>query len=222
MKFFGLYFIFVCGLVSCKDSHFLSMGRDLATTGVGCEHSYKTFNCVKYVSNYDGDTVTVNIPGLNEMFGTEMDIRVLGVDTPEVRPAKCGKAKAKKYNSLKECEEQRVCEVELGKEVKTFVAEQFQLSSNIQLAKVFKGKYFRVVADVIIEGESLSLLLLKKGFAIPYSGGTKPQINWCSTLEVESYIQENWGSLDEAMDRASRTKPWGLRPSKKSNTISPI
>ena len=30
-----------------------------------CDHTDTRFNCVKYVSNYDGDTITIDIPNIH-------------------------------------------------------------------------------------------------------------------------------------------------------------
>jgi len=40
-----------------------------------------------------------------------------------------------------------------------------------------RGKYFRILADVEADNINLADLLLKKGLAVPYNGGTK--IDWC-------------------------------------------
>jgi len=37
-----------------------------------------------------------------------------------------------------------------------------------------------ILADVIVDGENLSDLLIKKGLGIPYEGGTKP--NWTTVM----------------------------------------
>jgi len=40
-----------------------------------------------------------------------------------------------------------------------------------------RDKYFRVLADVMIDGKNLTDLLIKKGLGKPYDGGTKS--SWC-------------------------------------------
>ena len=52
---------------------------------VDCIHDEKTFRCVQYVRNYDADTITFNIPKTHPLLGKEANIRVFGVDTPEIR-----------------------------------------------------------------------------------------------------------------------------------------
>ena len=43
----------------------------------------------------------------------------------------------------------------------------------IELRDIKHGKYFKIVADVFIDSISLGNMLIKKGFAVPYDGGTK-------------------------------------------------
>jgi micrococcal nuclease len=44
-----------------------------------------------------------------------------------------------------------------------------------------RGKYFRIAADVIVGGESLSGLLVDAGMAIRYDGGKKTP-KWCDPI----------------------------------------
>jgi endonuclease YncB( thermonuclease family) len=38
-----------------------------------------------------------------------------------------------------------------------------------------RGKYFRIVADVFVDGSNLGQELIERGLAKPYDGGTKPK-----------------------------------------------
>jgi micrococcal nuclease len=133
-----------------------------------CVHTATSFDCVEYVSNYDADTITFNVPGLHPILGEKMKVRVKGVDTPEIRTKdKCEKQKAK--------------------EAKAYVQGLLVKARKIRLTEIKRGKYFRVVAKVMIDGVDLSQLLLSKGHAYAYDGGTKDSINWClSKREIAS------------------------------------
>jgi micrococcal nuclease len=48
-----------------------------------------------YIRNYDGDTITFNLPGLHPIIGEKISIRVNDIDTPEIR----GKCEKEKYNA---------------------------------------------------------------------------------------------------------------------------
>lgn len=52
-------------------------------------------------------------------------------------------------------------------------------ASHIVLHRSTRGKYFRIVADIIYDGKSLSGYLLDNGLAVRYDGGTKPHVDWC-------------------------------------------
>ena len=43
-----------------------------------------------YVRNYDGDTITFNLPGLHPIIGEKINIRINDIDTPEIK-GKCEK-----------------------------------------------------------------------------------------------------------------------------------
>lgn len=43
-----------------------------------CEHDENNLRCVKYVRNYDADTVTFNIPKVHPLLGKKVNIRVSG------------------------------------------------------------------------------------------------------------------------------------------------
>jgi len=47
----------------------------------------------------------------------------------------------------------------------------------IELRNMQRGKYFRIVADVFLDDQSLADALVKKGLARPYDGGRKGK--WC-------------------------------------------
>lgn len=127
-----------------------------------CGHSSNAFRCVKYVKNYDADTITFNIPNVHPLFGKKISIRVLGVDTPEMRT-------------------KNKCEKEKAKNAKKLVRSILKHAKRIDLINLKRGKYFRVVADVIIDGKSLTHYLLKNGLAYSYDGGKKRKIDWCKS-----------------------------------------
>ena len=112
-----------------------------------------------YVRNYDGDTITFNLPGLHPIIGDEISIRINGIDTPEIR----GKCEKEKYDA---------------KETKEMVADVLKDAEQIVLKNMKRGKYFRVAADVIVDGDNLAYLLVKAGIAVRYDGGKKTH-KWC-------------------------------------------
>ena len=121
------------------------------------------FRCVQYIRNYDGDTITFHIPNVHEILET-MSIRVRGIDTPELRS-------------------QDECERELAYRAKERVQYIMSKARRIELRNAQPGKYFRIVANVIVNGRYLSRRLIKEEFAIPYDGGSKTPVDWCQFLK---------------------------------------
>ena len=112
-----------------------------------------------YVRNYDGDTITLHLPGLHPIIGDKISIRVNGIDTPEIR----GKCDKEKYDA---------------KQAKVMVADILKDAERITLKNMERGKYFRIAADVFVDGENLADMLIEAGVAVRYGGGKKVH-KWC-------------------------------------------
>ncbi len=110
----------------------------------------------RVVSVYDGDTLTVDAepwPGLT----ARTSVRVAGVDTPEIR----GKCQSEK---------------DLAVRARDFV--RGTVGAQVQLTNVRLGKYAgRVVADVWVNEQKLSDLLIAENLGRPYHGGRRK--GWC-------------------------------------------
>ena len=121
--------------------------------------SFGDYEGAIYVRNYDGDTITFNLPGLHPIIGEKISIRVNGIDTPEIK----GKCEKEKYDA---------------QQAKEMVADILKDAEQITLKNMERGKYFRIAADVFVDGENLSEVLVGAGMAIRYSGGKKT-FDWC-------------------------------------------
>ena len=112
------------------------------------------FDNVSLISVYDGDTFYVDIPSCNiEVFCKYISVRVRRVDCPEM---KGGTAETKAR----------------AKQAKEY-SERFLKSGKILLYNCGRDKYFRLLCDVDVNGESLGKELIKAGHAVLYDGGTK-------------------------------------------------
>jgi micrococcal nuclease len=109
-------------------------------------------------SIYDGDSFRVNINGWPDIIGKGIPIRVLGVDAPEMR----GKCEAEKI---------------LARQAKQHTVALLRSGKMIELKNTQRGKYFRILANVIIDGMSLADSLIKNGLARRYDGGKRG--GWC-------------------------------------------
>lgn len=155
LRFIFIFFVF-------NKSH----GEDL------CSHTENSFRCVKYLSNYDADTIKFHIPKTHPLFGDKINIRVKGVDTPEIR-------------TNDECEKYH------ARTAKRLVENLLKNAKRIDLNNIQRGKYFRVVADINLDGKSLKEYLLKNNLAYEYDGGQKNKINWCKKIKSRSTASEN-------------------------------
>ncbi len=99
--------------------------------------SYGDIENAQYVRNYDGDTITFNLPGLHPIIGDKISIRVNGIDTPEIR----GQCVKERYDA---------------KQAKEMVVDILKDAEQIVLKNMERGKYFRIAADVFVDGENLA------------------------------------------------------------------
>ena len=107
---------------------------------------------------FDGDSFRADINGWPDIIGKSVPIRILGIDTPEMR----GKCEAEKI---------------LARQAKQHTVALLRSGKVIELKNTRRGKYFRILANVIIDGESLADSLLKNGLARLYDGGRR--VGWC-------------------------------------------
>ena len=112
------------------------------------------FHDVEWVRCYDGDTCTFTIPNVHPLLGEKIGVRLDRIDAPEVR-TRCKAEKAAGY------------------EARDALVERLRHATEIELRGVKRGKYFRLVAEVIADGENMSDLLLERGLARSYDGGKR-------------------------------------------------
>ena len=119
----------------------------------------KDIKLQEIISVYDGDTVTANISSIYKELEIMMPIRLKGIDTPEIR-GKCHK------------------EIILAMKAKSFLMARIKRGNSFELKNVTKGKYFRIVGTLYIDGIDVNQELIKAGLARRYNGQTK-RMGWC-------------------------------------------
>lgn len=133
---------------------------------VPCIHTKESFQCVKYLYNYDGDTITVEIPNVHPFLGHHASVRIKDIDTPEIK----GNAP---------------CEKEAARIAKRLVENQLKNAKRIDLEGIEKEKYGRILATVKYDTKKdLKDILIKNNLAYPYEGGKKETIDWCKKLNL--------------------------------------
>ena len=143
---------------------------------------------------YDGDTlqdVRIEIldmrekvpagelwPGVfltpQETIEIQTDIRLNGIDTPEKRPLK------KKRDGTLRSEEGRSNEKYAAAQSRLALLKLLQANElEFVVSNPIIGKYAgRIVAAVNVDGINAGQFLIKNGYALPYDGGKKTELDW--------------------------------------------
>ncbi len=113
----------------------------------------------KVVKIVDGDTFTIKVDFLPEELGDRINIRILGIDTPEMR-GRC------------------IDEVMKAKEAKNYLA---KIVKDNDYRVIIKGrdKYFRLIGDLKIGDKYVSKMMIDGGYAVSYNGKIHKQ-SWCN------------------------------------------
>ena len=123
--------------------------------GIAADKTYGSVIVTKVVSVYDGDTFKVDIDSWPDIVGKSISIRIYGIDTPEIRGTK-GEVK------------------ELAVKARRYTAFYLEAADVVEIVDMRRGKYFRIIAEVYVDGENLAELLIEEGLAKPYYGGKRP------------------------------------------------
>ena len=151
---------FLALVISLAGLTYYLLGRDEeeeATAAVTSNENLFILSPDQVVSVYDGDTFKIDLPSMHPLFGDDLSIRLFGVDTPEMRGT-TDEVKA------------------LAKQAQQVTEKALKGASKIELSNPQRGKYFRIVSEVWIDGESLADMLKVKGLAKDYDGaGARPE-----------------------------------------------
>jgi len=98
--------------------------------------TYESIQIDEITSIYDGNTFRVNIKGYPIIVGERMVIRTKGINTPELR----GK-----------CEKEKV----LARKAKARTLKLLRDANVVEFRGLMRGKYFRIIADVFVDGDSV-------------------------------------------------------------------
>ena len=137
---------------------FLLLFLSAQSVGQEAESSYGSVSVSRVIRIIDGDTFVVDIDQLPDLIGKDISVRVNGIDTPELR-GKCDREK------------------DLAVKAKERVDALLKTADTIVLENLSRGSFFRIVADVIIDGVDLGELILNEGLATPYRPDSES--SWC-------------------------------------------
>ena len=117
---------------------------------------------LKILRIIDGDTVEFEAKFLLDPLPKKLSLRVWGVDTPE----KGGRAECKK-------------EADMGDAASKFTKDLVAKAKTTQIVFYEWDKFGgRVLGDVLIDGKSLTQMLIEQGYAREYYGDKKQ--SWCN------------------------------------------
>ena len=122
-------------------------------------HKFPYSKNVPWIGAYYTKQLKNILSALHPIIGEKISIRVNGIDTPEIR----GKCEKEKYDA---------------QQARDMVTDILKDSEQITLKNMERGKYFRIAADVFVDGESLADMLIEAGMAVRYDGGKKTH-KWC-------------------------------------------
>ena len=113
-----------------------------------------SFEDVSIASVYDGDTFKINLNCSMAVYCEKVPVRVLGVDTPEIKG-------------------QTEREIKLAQQAKSFT-KSFLEKGPVSLSNCSRDKYFRLLCTVKNgEGKQLDKELIKANLGYEYWGGKK-------------------------------------------------
>ena len=139
----------------------------------GCKHSKKDLNCVQFVENKDGDTITVQVPNVHSVLGEPISVRIRGIDAADLQTVSA-------------------CEKHVARLAKDYIDTRLSEAKRVDLKNVTRGKYFRFVADVSVDGKDLGKDLVRKKLAVFHDGKIKPDVNWCRVRPKVTVIRRKW------------------------------
>jgi micrococcal nuclease len=151
---------FLALVISLAGLTYYLLGSDTekqATASVTSDENLFILSPDQVVDVYDGDTFKIDLPSMHPLFGDDLSIRLFGVDTPEMRGT-TDEVKA------------------LAMQAQQVTEKALEGASKIELKNPQRGKYFRIISEVWIDGESLAEMLKAKGLAKDYDGeGARPE-----------------------------------------------
>lgn len=112
-----------------------------------------------FVSAIDTRTIIVDLPEYPALIGERIKVRINGIQTPDLK-GKCEK------------------ETKLAQKAKKFTEEFLKEAEIIDLTNMTRGRYFQILADVLVNDEEFVPHLLKNGYAVKNAKIKKPH-NWC-------------------------------------------
>lgn len=115
---------------------------------------YGTLQIDSVLSVYDGDTFRANINSLSPILGKNIAIRLANIDTPEIKD-KCASTRVKAIQA------------------RDFLRHKIKMAEHIEIRNTMRGKYFRIVGTLFLDGVDIGQKMIQLKLAKPYKGKRK-------------------------------------------------
>lgn len=106
----------------------------------------------KFLQNYDGDTFKVDIDAWPAVIGRYISIRIAGIQAPEMYQGDA--------IQMMTAERSRIALYDI-----------LSVAKEIELFKIRRGKYFRLVAGVFADGYNVGYKMIEAGHAVKMGDG---------------------------------------------------
>jgi len=126
---------------------------------------YGSVTVDEVVSFTDGDTFTATINDWPPIIGERIPVRIEGIQAPE-RRSRC------------DTEAEKARERQLAADARIYLVERLRGAETVELRQIERGSFFRIIAEVWADGESVGEEMLEEGYALPYVQGQGGR-SWC-------------------------------------------
>jgi len=126
---------------------------------------YGSVTVDEVTSIVDGDTIRVTVSDWPPVIGERIPVRISGINAPE-RRSRC------------DIEEEKQRERQLAAEARIYLVEHLRGAETIELRRIERGSFFRIIAEVWADDENVGQEMLEEGYALPYVEGAGGRA-WC-------------------------------------------
>jgi endonuclease YncB( thermonuclease family) len=157
-KLFLIVFLIIGISVFCEDQKIsiqiqTDTSRDINLQIIQIQNGL-TYDKVDSIVVHDGDTLYLDINCYPPIIGKHIGVRVNGIDTPELH-------------------DQRLEIKALSEKARDYLKGKIAKAKIIQIQNPKRDKYFRILADVIIDGININKEMISLGLAKEYHGEKK-------------------------------------------------
>ncbi|WP_417788399.1 thermonuclease family protein, partial [Stutzerimonas xanthomarina] len=126
---------------------------------------YGSVTVDEVTSVLDGDTIRVTVNEWPPVIGHRIPVRIADINAPE-RRSRC------------DTEAEKARERALAADARIYLVERLRSAETIELRRIERGSFYRIIAEVWVDGENVGAEMLEAGHALPYASGSGGK-GWC-------------------------------------------